>query len=116
MTLADLLKDYFNTDSDAASDAMSSGSLWGYNHWKTGEYVASPFESFANANGINKPELVDNYGGEDMGSDYYAVHKFTRSDESVYIKFWGWYASYDGAEYQDFSVVTPKEKMVVVYD
>lgn len=119
MTLKDLLTGYFNDNSDEASNAMGGSSLWGYtSSWGStkGTYYTSAFEGFAKHHGIDKPEVVDNFGGEDMGSDYFAVHKFTRGDETVFIKFYGYYASYDGSTYEGFVVVTPKEKTVVVYD
>lgn len=118
-TLRDILVGYFNDNSDEASDAMGGSSLWGYtSSWGAtkGTYYPSAFEGFAKHHGIDKPEVVDNFGGEDMGSDYFAVHKFTRGDETVFIKFYGYYASYDGSTYEGFNVVTPKEKTVVVYD
>ena len=118
-TLRDLLVDYFNREPNVASVAFHEGDydLWGSYHWKNKDlYVSTEFEQWATHEGIDKPSQVDSYGGEDEGSNYYKVIKFTRGSETVFIKFWGWYASYDGAEYQDFSIVTPKEKTVVVYE
>ena len=121
MTLKDLLKDYFDRNEDDASDAMSGGNLWGYVPYtpkgaQPSAYRPSEFEGFAKHHGIDQPVLVEDYGGEDMGSTYYAVHKFTRGDEVVFIKFYGYYASYNGADYEGFRFVTPKEKTVVVYE
>lgn len=121
MNLKDLLKDYFDNNSDDASDAMFGGNLWGYVPYtpKGGQpsnYLRSSFEIFAEAHGIAQPTLVEDFGGEDMGSTYYAVHKFTRGDETVFIKFYGYYASYNGADYEGFVFVNPKEKTVVVYE
>jgi len=31
-------------------------------------------------------ELMDNYGGEDMGAEYYSVWKFVKNSETVYIR------------------------------
>lgn len=61
-------------------------------------------------------ELIKHYGGEDMGSEYYAVWKFTKEGEEVYIKFNGYYQSYNGADYQSFYKVEPKVKSIVVYE
>lgn len=121
MTLKDLLKGYFDRNEWDAETAMQGESLWGYVPYtpKGGEpsgYWKSNFEVFAEINGIDQPTMVDDYGGEDMGSTYYAVHKFTRGDETVFIKFYGYYASYNGADYEGFVFVTPKEKTVVVYE
>ena len=61
---------------------------------------------------------VDSYGGEDQGSDFYSVILIRNPDdhdEQYHIKFKGWYASYDGAEYHNWSFVEPKQKTVTVY-
>lgn len=56
------------------------------------------------------------YGGEDMGSDYWSVYKFTLDDVSVYVKFQGFYQSYNGAEFSEWFFVEPKEKVVIGFD
>ena len=58
----------------------------------------------------------DNYGGEGQGDDYWSVYSFTRGDEMVYVKFDGWYASYNGAEFTEWYFVEPKEKVITVFD
>ncbi len=61
---------------------------------------------------------VDSYGGEDQGSDFYSViliRNPDNHDEQYYIKFQGWYASYNGVEYDNWSFVEPKQKTVTVY-
>ena len=117
-TFRDILVDYFNTNPMDASAAMGEGAyaLWGFIPWKSTEYKPSNFELFAAKNDIDKPTDVEDFGGEDMGSTYYKIIKFTRGDNVVFIKFQGWYASYDGAEYEDFHVVSPTTKTVVVYE
>ena len=61
---------------------------------------------------------VDSYGGEGQGSNFYSViliRNPVNHDEQYYVKFQGWYASYNGAEYQDWSFVEPKQKTITVY-
>ena len=61
---------------------------------------------------------VDSYGGEDQGSDFYSViliRNPDNHDEQYHIKFQGWYASYSGAEYDNWSFVEPKQKTITVY-
>ena len=58
----------------------------------------------------------DNYGGEGQGDDYWSVYSFTRGDEKVYVKFNGWYASYNGAEFTEWFFVEPKEKVITVFE
>ena len=61
-------------------------------------------------------ELVDNYGGEDQGSDYWSVYSFTDGMQVVFIKFDGWYASYEGSTYKEFYEVQPVEKTITVFE
>ena len=61
---------------------------------------------------------VDSYGGEGQGSDFYSViliRNPDNHDEQYYIKFQGWYTSYDGAEYDRWSFVEPRQKTITVY-
>jgi len=52
----------------------------------------------------------DNYGGEDCGSEYWSVYSFKKESEMVYVKFEGWYASYDGSNFDKwyFAKAVPK--------
>jgi hypothetical protein len=61
-------------------------------------------------------EHADNYGGEDQGSDYWSVYSFTDGMQVVFIKFDGWYASYDGSTYEQFYEVKPVEKTITVFE
>jgi predicted KAP-like P-loop ATPase len=60
--------------------------------------------------------LVDRYGGEDQGSDYWSVYSFSDGMQVVFVKFDGWYASYDGSTYEEFYEVKPVEKTITVYE
>ena len=61
-------------------------------------------------------ELEDRYGGEDQGSDYWSVYSFTDDMQVVFIKFDGWYASYEGSTYEEFYEVQPVEKTITVFE
>ena len=61
-------------------------------------------------------DLVDRYGGEDQGSDYWSVYSFTDGMQVVFIKFDGWYASYDGSTYEEFYEVKLVEKTITVFE
>lgn len=118
MTLWNDLKDFFDKNTDTASEAMHGATLWGHESWwgeTKGQYVPSKFEAWAKENNVDQPSIVDDYGGEDMGSSYYAVHKFTRDGEEVFIRFRGFYASYDGADYEGFDQVFPREVTKIEY-
>ena len=59
---------------------------------------------------------VEHYGGEGQGSSYWTVYSFTKNDETFYISFNGWYESYSGSVYSDYSLVEPKQKTITVYE
>jgi hypothetical protein len=40
----------------------------------------------------------DHHGGEGQGDQYWSVIKITRNEEVAFIRFYGWYASFAGAE------------------
>lgn len=56
---------------------------------------------------LGKIEMIEHFGGEGKGDDYYTVYYF--EDHDVYISFDGWYASHHGSEYNDMSEVRPKK-------
>lgn len=116
MTLWNDLKNFFDKNTDVATEAMHGESLWGYEDWRDKDvYHVSDFEDWATDMDVDKPSTVDSYGGEDQGSNYYAVWKFTRGNEEVFIKFYGYYASYNGADYEGFRQVQPREVTKVEY-
>ena len=59
---------------------------------------------------------IQTHGGENEGSDYWTVWEFSRGNEKVYIKFFGFYASHYGTDYLGFSVVRPFEKTVIDFE
>lgn len=62
---------------------------------------------------------LDHHGGEGEGSDYWTVIEIRdpdNHDETYMIKLQGWYASYNGAEYESWSFVQPKQKTITVYE
>lgn len=61
-------------------------------------------------------ELVDRYGGEEQGYDYWSVYSFSDGMQVVFIKFDGYYASYDGSTYEEFYEVKPVEKTITVFE
>lgn len=58
---------------------------------------------------------VDNYGGEDQGSEYWAVWKFTKGSEEALVKFEGYYQSHYGTDFQEWNFVKTAQKMVTIY-
>lgn len=83
---------------------------------KTGEIieVSSGYGKEFDDAGISY-ELMDHYGGEGQGDDFWAVWKFTKGNQEALVKFEGWYASYHGAEFTEWRFVEPKKVTVTKY-
>ena len=95
--------DYLNDNRAICEELMNEG-----DYTKDWESDGLPFDY----------KGVDSYGGEGESSDFYSVILIrdpTNQDEQYYIKFQGWYASYNGAEYESWSFVEPKQKTITVY-
>lgn len=61
-------------------------------------------------------QSVDHYGGEGQGEDYWTVYEFTKDGETVYLKWQGWYYSYEGTTFDSVSEVKPVERVVTFYE
>ena len=61
-------------------------------------------------------QYEDSYGGEGQGDEYWSVYKFSLGEEVVYVKFDGWYASYNGSEFNEWFFVEPQEKVITVFN
>ena len=95
--------DYLNSNREVCEELM-----YEVGYIKDWESDTLPFEY----------KSVDSYGGEDRGSDFYSVMLIRNPDnhgEQYYIKFQGWYTSYNGADYDNWSFVEPKQKTITVY-
>jgi len=68
---------------------------------------------------LNTQQIVytveDRFGGENQGSDYWCVWKFSKDGQECFVKFYGWYASHYGTDYQGWTFVTPEQKTITVY-
>lgn len=114
----DLLQVVKNLISDSSTDIKNA--LFNddfsieFNKWDTDE--ESEFKSKVHLLGIDMSSVY-HYGGEGEGEgeDYWTVWKFTKDDNSVYFKFQGYYQSYDGATYNEYILVEPKEVLVTQY-
>lgn len=59
----------------------------------------------------------DSFGGEGQGDQYWSVFSFSKEgEETLYVRFYGWYTSYNGAEYEGYKFVKPYEKVITVYN
>ena len=67
------------------------------------------------ANGFTITE-EDSWGGEDKGSDYGFVFKFSRDTVEFYLKCKGYYSSWEDTEWYESFLVAPKPRQVTVID
>lgn len=112
------LKDFLsNLLKEHEGDGVISGDLFGsefdLEFYEDGESGTEFKKALVDNNVIVAHE--DNHGGEGEGDDYWSVYSFTKGTEKVYVQFDGWYASYNGSEYNEWFFVVPKEVMVTQY-
>jgi hypothetical protein len=92
--------------------------LWDY--WQVSEWhTGGETDTCPELSGFDY-RTVDHYGGEGLGNDYFTVYEFRYSDlpdsPTVFVKFQGWNASYEGPTYESWSFTEPKQKMITVYE
>lgn len=61
-------------------------------------------------------DLLDSYGGEDQGSDFWAVYRFSNGIDTVLLKFDGYYQSHYGTEFNEWFEVKPVEVTRIEYE
>lgn len=54
-------------------------------------------------------------GGEGQGETYFTVYSFIKGNQIAFVKFYGYYYSYDGANYEGYEFVTPYVNVSVEY-
>lgn len=70
-------------------------------------YKGSDVEFVEKIKELGTVKSVARYGGEGRGDEYWKVYHFINHD--VYIKFDGFYQSYEGSEYEEMFEVKPVE-------
>lgn len=93
--------------SDITENFFHGGFELKKSRWDSEEGIA--FKEGLKQRGLTKVESVDSYGGEGQGDTYYNVYEFSDGKECVFVKFNGWYQSYNGSEYQEWFFVEPVE-------
>ena len=59
---------------------------------------------------------IEGWGGEDQGSDYGYVFKFSNNTVEFYLRCVGHYSSWDSTEWLESSIVAPQLRQVTVTD
>jgi hypothetical protein len=78
------------------------------------EDCVTEFKAELNKLGVNFNHEA-RHGGEGKGDAFWTVYSFTKGDEKVFVRFDGWYQSYNGAEYTEWFFVELKEVVVTQY-
>lgn len=112
MSLKQKVTDLLNeADSDIINEFFHS-ELTENTRWDSDE--VTDFRKKLSDEGISF-EHIDNYGGEEMGREYWSVYKFFTDNESLYVQFDGWYQSYNGSEYEEWFFVEPRQVQVTQF-
>ena len=81
----------------------------------------SPYDlmhkEYYNSLGIGPFKVIDKYGGEGKGDEWWKVFYF--EDHDVYMKITGWHTSHHGVDFdgwEEASEVRPIEKTITVYE
>lgn len=98
----DIINDFFNSEISGGSTLYDSEEV---TEFKT--KLAALDITFDN---------VEQFGGEGEGEKFYSVYSFSTQNEVIFVKFNGYYQSYDGSTYLEWFFVEPKEKMITVYE
>lgn len=102
------LEDFFEERNSNWEDDVEGPGSWYDIKWGDGTPCEIP--------GLGSLALVDEYGGEGKGDEYWVVFSITSDDVTRYFKKSGSYQSYAGAEWDgDLELVTPKETVVTVW-
>lgn len=90
------IMEWFEANTSACEEFMNE------DLWETKDDVKAALEGW-------KYKSVDYYGGEDQGSTYYTVWKFSNGEEEFFLRFDGFYQSHYGTDYETFNEVKPKK-------
>lgn len=120
MSLYENIRDIFNSNEEDQERIITSFFDAEYDRekiqrWYPNEEVWDKFhEKIDELNLIIN--LSDQKGGEGQGEEYWSVYEFSSPEQTVYIKFNGYYQSYEGATFTEFFEVFPTQKTITVYE
>lgn len=80
------------------------------------EHVLEDLDVETYTHNIAEIKIIDSYGGEGKGDEYWHVIKLTHKNGSEHlVKLDGYYASYTGISYGEWFFVKPVQVMVTQY-
>lgn len=84
--------------------------------WHIIESIADNLDEPWHVDGLGIVSLVDSFGGEGQGDDYWMVLSITSGDVTRYFKMSGYHVSHDGSYYEGpFEEVNPKQETITVW-
>jgi hypothetical protein len=112
-------KSILNTIPDEVEDFLGEGDIatefFHEAEWSLGKHATEEnIQKFSPDGWLVR--LVAHHGGEGQGDDYWTVVSFENDIEIVYVKFHGWYASYEGSTFEGFKCVQPIVRTVTFYE
>jgi hypothetical protein len=114
MTLKDYSADTINHLLENFFELVEEGEVEGPESWyslKYGEDVP------CDVAGLGRLNLIESYGGEGKGDEYWVVFSLSEGDVTRYFRKDGWYQSYSGGELDgELTEVTPVPKVVTVWE
>lgn len=110
MNLKDKLTQVFKDHSDYPRDFMH-GDMWVTVNWGDDKGELTSLGKVFFEYGLTFSG-VDHYGGEDMGSTYYNIVLFKSGAEMQAVKFYGYYQSFNGTDYEGWRFVEAREKTI----
>lgn len=105
-TIEHLLENFFELVDNGDADGPSS---WDEIKWADGVPC--------DVAGLGRLNLIDYYGGEGKGDEYWVVFSLMEGDVTRYFRKDGWYQSYSGGELDgELTEVNPVAKVVTVWE
>lgn len=119
---AEILKKVLNLDSSVTKEELKTIILSDSNCFQYYQLIREfkilnwnfDISFFLHYSTLNQLQLIEMYGGEGKGDDYWIIYQYLPTKE--YIKFVGWYNSYTGSTLTNCYLVKPEEKLITVFN
>ena len=87
--------------------------------YEISDFVKDELQYLSDENEDYKIESeIDKHGGEGEGEDYWIISRIVnkKSNEVFYIKFYGYYTSWYGTEWEGWKLVKPYKKEIIEFN
>ena len=77
----------------------------------------SPVSPIAKLDGVSSCECIEEYDRDDYGAEAHRIYKIeTITNQTIFVRVDGYYASYGGFELETVKLVEPKQKTITIYE